>query len=300
MSLPTINPSRLQGVVANVEFEGEFATFEQLCAAVAKTTWAQTLDLDAEMIGSLMIEHNTITTMEKPAKAKAATPDPKPTPPAPFAPKRPNAFAPKRQKPMPTAEPPEPPKSTGVATYDEGGRGRKQCPACKKYIGARNMVCACGHEFKKAKAEPPKPVDPPKPPKPVDPPTWKALSDPDAVLEESYTPSPTTPTYDAAVKAVTAGGGPIQRANRVYPQDRCLKVSTPAGKPHHELKGCSREEVEEWCERTRRTGLDEHNRFYSKRALTYWLRYFFEMFSDDFTKAKKHIEEMYADEVAVG
>jgi hypothetical protein len=43
----------------------------------------------------------------------------------------------------------EPPiTESNIQTYDEGGRGRKQCPKCKKYIGARNVICACGYEFK--------------------------------------------------------------------------------------------------------------------------------------------------------
>ncbi len=36
---------------------------------------------------------------------------------------------------------------TTVETFKEGGRGRKQCPSCQKFIGARNSVCACGHKF---------------------------------------------------------------------------------------------------------------------------------------------------------
>ena len=31
--------------------------------------------------------------------------------------------------------------------YDGPGRGRKQCPNCKKYIGVRNYKCQCGHVF---------------------------------------------------------------------------------------------------------------------------------------------------------
>jgi len=32
-------------------------------------------------------------------------------------------------------------------TYDVGGKGRKECPSCHKFVGARNHNCACGHEF---------------------------------------------------------------------------------------------------------------------------------------------------------
>ena len=35
-----------------------------------------------------------------------------------------------------------------VKTYDEGGKGKKKCPSCTKYVGAINKLCACGYEFK--------------------------------------------------------------------------------------------------------------------------------------------------------
>ena len=34
-----------------------------------------------------------------------------------------------------------------VAIKDEGGKGRKQCDACKAYVGVRTKVCACGFDF---------------------------------------------------------------------------------------------------------------------------------------------------------
>ena len=30
---------------------------------------------------------------------------------------------------------------------NEGGRGKKQCPKCQAYLGARQAKCECGHEF---------------------------------------------------------------------------------------------------------------------------------------------------------
>lgn len=37
--------------------------------------------------------------------------------------------------------------SNSIKTYDEPGKGKKHCPECKKYVGARNATCACGHNF---------------------------------------------------------------------------------------------------------------------------------------------------------
>jgi hypothetical protein len=31
--------------------------------------------------------------------------------------------------------------------YEEGGKGRKQCPDCTKYVGVRVASCLCGHDF---------------------------------------------------------------------------------------------------------------------------------------------------------
>ena len=36
---------------------------------------------------------------------------------------------------------------TEIQTYTEGGAGRKVCPSCGKYVGARRELCACGYEF---------------------------------------------------------------------------------------------------------------------------------------------------------
>jgi hypothetical protein len=33
------------------------------------------------------------------------------------------------------------------------GKGRKTCPSCNNIIGARTVVCNCGHDFTKAKEE---------------------------------------------------------------------------------------------------------------------------------------------------
>src|SRR5581483_7749397 len=48
----------------------------------------------------------------------------------------------------------ETPKKASVTTSSTGGRGKKQCPQCKQYVGARIGVCACGHDFASAPAAP--------------------------------------------------------------------------------------------------------------------------------------------------
>ena len=40
-----------------------------------------------------------------------------------------------------------------INIFDGRGRGRKQCPECRVYIGVRHKICVCKHVFQK-KAEP--------------------------------------------------------------------------------------------------------------------------------------------------
>lgn len=44
------------------------------------------------------------------------------------------------------------PEPKEVQTYDESGKGRKQCPGCNKYVGGRVEKCACGFDFKNYQA----------------------------------------------------------------------------------------------------------------------------------------------------
>lgn len=49
-----------------------------------------------------------------------------------------------------------------IKTYTEGGKGKKQCPKCEKYVGCRMQVCACGNTNfpKKVKEEVVKTTEP--------------------------------------------------------------------------------------------------------------------------------------------
>lgn len=40
-----------------------------------------------------------------------------------------------------------------ISQFNEGGKGRKQCSNCKKFVAAVVKKCPCGHVFKKAKKE---------------------------------------------------------------------------------------------------------------------------------------------------
>jgi len=115
-------PSRLQRVAADTEFSGEFKSFDELCQAVSETSWSKSFDLNAAMIASLIAKHKTITHVEQP-------------------------------DPIVTDSSSESVDEIAdesvkiVKTFDEGGKGKKPCPQCNKYVGLRTAVCACGYKF---------------------------------------------------------------------------------------------------------------------------------------------------------
>lgn len=47
-----------------------------------------------------------------------------------------------------------------INVFDGRGRGRKQCPECKVYIGVRHKVCVCKHTFKKKREPVPEALSP--------------------------------------------------------------------------------------------------------------------------------------------
>ena len=216
MSLPQINPSRLQRAVAEAEFSANL-DFDGLCQAVAKGAWAKDLELDAGTIAGLIHKHGTITKCEKPEVVPA------------------------------TSEP------HTVKTYDEGGKGRKRCPSCEKYVGAVTKVCNCGHEFNGKKVEPSQKSTPPS--------------------EPQHSESRPRSGYDP----------------------RLLRVSTPAGECPHKLKGFDYDTVHEWAEQVRAAGRD-NGRYYTLRALVYFVRHFYDLQSEEYATVRQLLEGIYAEE----
>ena len=266
--LPKINPSRLQRTVADVEFSNEFTSFDDLCKAVANHKWAQGLGLDAWTIGALMIQHDTIVTMDKPASM------PETDTPAP----------PKTDKPASISETdsPAPPKHTpasasaeetarSITTYDEGGRGRKQCPSCKRFVGVRNAVCVCGHEFAKAQSAPqPKSVG-----------AAAAVAAPVRRAPEVETPQEYTP------------------GRHVFCTVR-QRTAIPAGACPVKLTGMDIQTVEEWAEKVRIYCQRERSQWMMLSALKYYAREFFDMFAPEYETVKKHLDTLYASEDRTG
>lgn len=131
--------SRLQRAVADTEFNKEFASFDELCQAVSAGQWAKSFNFDAAEIGRLIIEHDTITKVDKPVAATV-----------PAVPVRDEQAVATKLNPVP--QPPvvklsDQPEKATMAGVSKPGKGRKECPQCKEHVGFRTAVCKCGYAF---------------------------------------------------------------------------------------------------------------------------------------------------------
>lgn len=221
MTLPSINPSRLQRVVADLEFKTDFSDLTSLCDKVVETEWATALNLTADAVQQLIYANGTITKVDKP---------------------------------------PKPAKDETIVTevvvkeikmFDEPAKGRKQCPACKRYVsGLRSLVCGCGHVFAiKAKAP---------------------------VVETAAEPMP-----DAFHKTMLEPEIERDRPSEQYGHGYRSKTWVPAGECPHKLKSTERSDVQEWAESVRKSFENRHNSFLTLHGLKYWVNHFYSPFKPD-------------------
>lgn len=149
-------------------------------------------------------------------------------------------------------------ESKKIKTHDEPGRGRKLCPQCKKYLGARMGVCVCGHKFEKSTKK-----------------------------KKEKIPQPTP------VKNVTR----IKNGETVTYNPRQIILTTPAGLCPYKLEETDRDSVNEWAEKIRVKG-HVSSRLYTVNALIFYLNQFFKRNSEEHKLAKCHLQEIYAKEYA--
>ncbi|TXI89759.1 MAG: hypothetical protein E6Q36_02810 [Chryseobacterium sp.] len=234
MTLPKIMPSRLQRVVADVEFGAEFSSFDDLCKAVSEIQWATSLDLNPLVIGALMIEHGTLTKVDKPESVDL--------PPEPEVESEVESVSVNTEDKI-------------IKTYDEGGKGKKQCSSCKKYVGIRTSVCACGSAFV-SKAKPkPKPKQ----------------DDIEDEVEDSIEEVQIHSTYGASDSSATR--------RHVRHTGRGVRIHTPAGTCPHRLTGTDVETVENWAEQLRKTFLDHGGDWLTLSALKYFAQQFYPIYN---------------------
>ena len=234
--LPKIMPRRLQRIVNDLESGEEFRSFDDMCKTVADTGWAKTLELDAVTVAKL-IAHHEITTVTTGTSANLA----------------------KAEAPVVKAETPADDEAKIIKTYDEGGKGKKPCPSCKKYVGLRVAVCACGHQFvSKAKV--------------------------DKVVEADATES--QPEEPKPARRQSQGGSR-------------MRIHTPAGACPHRLDSSDEQAVEQWAERVRKTFMDRDGSWLTVAALKYFVHEFYDMHdlvhgeNSEYRKVCNTIESLY-------
>lgn len=174
------------------------------------------------------------------------------------------------------------PVQTGSSTvaeknvYSQPGKGRKQCPICEKYVGVRNTVCVCGEPFK----EKVKSIAPARPIAPVKPIISVPTSAPiiAAPIAESSFEEDERPCR-------TRGRGSIS-------------IYAPSGDCPEKLRGTDLEEVERWAEKVR-DHYDEQNQFLTIHGLIYFVRHFYNMFTDDNKLVTQHLKDIYQNELQV-
>lgn len=270
MSLPNIPASRLQRIVADTEFDKDFESFDALCLAVASTTWAKSFSLTAAIVAELIVKHQTITKVDKPAAVAPVTQ---------AEPEVKTAVAPVTQ-----AEP-------EIKTYDEAGNGRKQCPACSKYLGNRSKKCACGHVFDgttaASKPEEIKTYDEAGKGRKQCPVCSKYLGNRAMKCACGHTfevaATVGTPTVEAEPEARTTSVDPRRFGARYV-------VHAPSGSPPHKLESFGEEAVQDWAERCRQT-YAEGGGWLSVNALKYFVRYL-DLAQPDHNEVMRHLSKL--------
>jgi len=184
-----------------------------------------------------------------------------------------------------------------MKVYSGPGRGRKQCPECKEYVGVRNTDCKCGHMFtstlKKGKKKPTI--------KTKGGPGLKHCENCDQYIsigckkcpscshkfviipkeERVKPPSPLTPDEEEAVAFLSAMGGGTRLRQNV--------ILTPSEKCPITLRGTTEDDVWEFCEFLVADG-KVMGRFYAPSAIRYFVREKYSVNSKEYKEVVYHID----------
>lgn len=261
----TVNVTILQRAVSDVEDSNNPRTFDDLCDLMAKSDYCKRRNMDAKTVAELIIANKVKTAVAQPPKKKRSSNKADSTPPV------------KQETTPPVKQETKPPVSEPtkiVKTFDEPGRGRKQCPSCKKYVGVQTGTCVCGHKFIKKPAQ--------------------------SKVAPVVKPAQSAPQVAPVPKAVETNRSTSNPYGIVRYPGRIPRIHTAAGKAYHTLKGTSFDEVREWVNKCRTTGIQEHGIFLKPDALIYWVDQFYRWINVKervkFDEAKKHILTMCENE----
>lgn len=160
-------------------------------------------------------------------------------------------------------------------TWNEAGKGRKQCPTCKIYVGVRSSNCKCGFSFAAEK------------------------------VREKKAQIKTAETKNVSLKKVS---GKITTSNSkqeevpqeeewIYQYTNHVILSTPSGMCPVELAIIGRPQVKEWATKLVQFHAKKGEKL-KPEALKYYVRHFHNVLTDEFHQACYIIDEI-KDEVGL-
>jgi hypothetical protein len=182
-----------------------------------------------------------------------------------------------------------------VKTYSTGGKARKKCPNCAKFVHARCLSCICGHKFVKGVAKVTKKA--------------KAVNKDVKVYKKGGAGKKQCVPCKAYVGVRTSYckcGYDFKRGSYKKSEEipltieeiegRALakalgyshvkKTITPAGLPYKKLTGNTYKKVAEWAEENVDIGLG-NDQFLTLAALLYWVNHYFSQHEN----APKHLRK---------
>ena len=191
-----------------------------------------------------------------------------------------------------------------IKVYEEGGRGKKQCPSCSKYVGAISKKCICGHIFQ----------------------TKEHVSTVIQTYDEGgkgKKQCPSCKKYIGGRNRECACGHqfgiqehsplvvvenkpdipprtipkPIPKPEPRHDIRGGRLIHTPAGDCPSKLTGISAEEVEVWTHSVLAKGREKGEN-YLFAALRYWVREFYDIGSSDYNEVVALLKDMSPREAA--
>lgn len=147
-----------------------------------------------------------------------------------------------------------------VNSFKLPGKGRKLCPSCNIYVGARTQKCTCGYEFKIGSAP-------------------ASTESKNSIWDE-----PLSDEDKRYIRAIGCGKGGIV-------------IHVGAGAPPADLKMCDEQSVRDFCEDIVAAGLKD-GKLYMPRAMKNFMRHVIGERAITNQYTDKYIDKWYADKVA--
>jgi hypothetical protein len=199
-----------------------------------------------------------------------------------------------------------------VKTYYEGGRGKKQCSKCYKYVAAVTKICACGSEFAaktnfkaeistfstggRGKKECP------------DCRKFVGAIVPKCVCGFDFKQAKIS-KKDALSQSIRSA---LQAANlqsqeklTFSPEFASLMVGckstiiAPAGSCPHKLDSTEPEKIDEWISKVR-LSFKNKQQFLTISGVIYFIHQFFNMFSPEYKTVREYVEKSLGSERSLG